>query len=52
LYGEEATDRTYKVLEELCETVARAGWAAIVDATFTKLKYREPYRLLAKVCEI
>lgn len=46
-YGVTATRATYERLRMLCATVVRAGWIAIVDATFLSAGQRLPFRKLA-----
>lgn len=47
LYSSEVTRRTYSCLEELAETVIKAGFPVIVDATFLKSEERARFRRLA-----
>lgn len=47
IYTPDASDRTYLRLLELCETVCRAGFPAVVDATFLERSRRDPFRSLA-----
>lgn len=48
IYGHDADERTYARLVELAETVLRAGYPVIVDATFLKRERREAFRHLAR----
>ena len=47
LYTEDAGARTYERLAELARTVLRAGYPAIVDATFLQRARRDAFRRLA-----
>lgn len=47
LYTAEAGRRTYERLAELADSVIRAGYPVIVDATFLKRAQREQFRELA-----
>ncbi len=48
LYASSATQDTYLRLRTLAETVVRAGWPAIIDATFLKAEPRAQFRQLAR----
>lgn len=52
LYSAEATEQTYKHLEELADQILTAGFSVIVDATFLNSEKRETFRLLARQQEI
>ncbi|MBM3226871.1 MAG: aminoglycoside phosphotransferase [Candidatus Tectomicrobia bacterium] len=47
LYTDDATQRTYAHLLQQAERVVRAGYTAIVDATFLRQAQREAFRHLA-----
>jgi predicted kinase len=47
LYAPEATERTYSRLAEAAEAIIRAGFPAIVDATFLSRARRDTFRRLA-----
>jgi len=46
-YSSELTTRTYARLEALAEIVVKAGYIAVVDATFLKRTQRDRFRMLA-----
>ena len=47
IYSSEATQRTYLKLLELADVIIKAGYAVIVDATFSRQQQREMFRALA-----
>jgi uncharacterized protein len=47
LYDAAATDRTYARLAELARAIVRAGYSAIVDATFLEKRHRDLLRQVA-----
>ncbi len=47
IYQAEFSIKTYQRLQELSALIVRAGWVAIVDATFLRRTDRESFRLLA-----
>jgi predicted kinase len=47
LYAPEATQRTYEHLAQQAALILRAGWSAIVDATFLRRTQRDAFRRLA-----
>lgn len=47
-YFSELTTRTYARLEALAGTVVKAGYVAVVDATFLKRAQRDRFRMLAQ----
>ncbi|MFO8154962.1 MAG: AAA family ATPase [Pseudomonadota bacterium] len=48
LYTPEASRRTYQHLLDRAETLLRAGWPVVVDATFLTSARREPFLELAR----
>jgi aminoglycoside phosphotransferase family enzyme/predicted kinase len=48
LYAREQTEATYERLRQLAETVVRAGFGVVVDATFLHRPLRERFRALAE----
>ena len=48
IYTAEMSAKTYQRLAELSETVIKAGYTAIADATFLKQAYRQPFVELAQ----
>jgi aminoglycoside phosphotransferase family enzyme/predicted kinase len=48
LYSRDATDRTYRRLSESATAAIRAGFSAIVDATFLTRRRRQRFRSLAE----
>ncbi len=52
IYSTEATEKTYRKLEELAEKIIDAGYPVIVDAVFLNHKERERFRKLAKIRQI
>ncbi|QDU82404.1 Phosphotransferase enzyme family protein [Polystyrenella longa] len=52
LYSTKATDRTYRVLEELAQILIEAGKGVIVDATFLKFDRRDQFRQLARQLQV
>lgn len=50
LYSEPRTDATYDRLAELAGAVLRAGFPALVDATFLNRRHRTQLRALARDC--
>ncbi|MCC6610206.1 MAG: AAA family ATPase [Burkholderiales bacterium] len=51
IYGADATRRTYARLAEAAGSALRAGWPAIVDATFLRRAERDAFRALARECD-
>jgi aminoglycoside phosphotransferase family enzyme/predicted kinase len=47
IYGSDATESTYKKLEDLAERILDAGFMVIVDATFLKKAQRQTFQYLA-----
>lgn len=47
IYSEAATEKTYLKLLELAETLLRAGYPVIVDATFSTYSQRQRFKQLA-----
>ncbi|MDE2401843.1 MAG: AAA family ATPase [Burkholderiales bacterium] len=52
LYAPEASEKTYAELAKLAEGIARAGYFAVVDATFLKHAQRERFREVADRADI
>lgn len=52
LYTPEAGRKTFGVLAELTESVLRAGFDVIVDATFLRASLRDKFRRLARDCGV
>jgi len=52
VYGPQATERTYSRLLQLAESVLRAGYSVIVDATFLKKPHRDSFRQLAERLQV
>lgn len=52
LYEETATEKTYAHLRDLADRILRAGYLAIVDATFLKRDLRERFAALAAEREV
>jgi len=52
VYTAEATERTYERLAGLACAVVRAGWSALVDATFLERARRERMRALAAALDV
>jgi hypothetical protein len=48
IYSTEATEKTYRKLEELAAKIIDAGYPVIVDAVFLNYQEREHFRKLAK----
>ncbi|WP_420474909.1 AAA family ATPase [Noviherbaspirillum sp. ST9] len=48
LYAEEMTRRVYRHLLETARSIVRAGWTAVVDATFLQREQRSPFAALAE----
>ncbi|UCE63224.1 MAG: AAA family ATPase [Nitrospirota bacterium] len=48
IYGSDATERTYQLLEDLAEEILEAGFVVIVDATFLKATQRQHFQRLAE----
>ncbi|MBN2606573.1 MAG: AAA family ATPase [Thiotrichales bacterium] len=48
LYSAEMNQRTYETLYDLTETIVKAGYSVIVDATFLKYQHREVFMELAE----
>jgi aminoglycoside phosphotransferase family enzyme/predicted kinase len=48
IYGEDATERTYNRMAELCSASVQAGFGTIADATFLKRSHRNLFYGLAK----
>lgn len=48
IYSAASTEKTYGRLAELAETIVRAGFPAIVDATFLQREERDRFRRLAE----
>lgn len=47
IYTAEATEKTYTRLAELASVVVRAGFTAVIDATFLRRRFRDDFRRLA-----
>ena len=52
LYSPAMSERTYRHLLELAETILQAGYHVIVDAAFLQAAQREPFRALARKLQI
>jgi aminoglycoside phosphotransferase family enzyme/predicted kinase len=50
IYGAGMTERTYRHLADITETLLNAGHSVIVDATFLKREQREEQRRIAERC--
>lgn len=48
LYSAEMNQKTYERLYDLTETISKAGYSVIVDATFLKYQHREVFMELAE----
>jgi aminoglycoside phosphotransferase family enzyme/gluconate kinase len=48
IYGNDATERTYRQLEDLAEKILDGGFVVIVDATFLKATQRQQFQRLAE----
>ena len=48
LYSPAASEQTYSRLSDLADAVLRAGWTAVVDATFLRRERREAFRGIAE----
>jgi aminoglycoside phosphotransferase family enzyme/predicted kinase len=47
IYSRQATDRTYRRLEECAAAIVRSGFPAVVDATFLNRRRRQRFKALA-----
>jgi aminoglycoside phosphotransferase family enzyme/predicted kinase len=52
LYSSEVTARTYARLADLCDVVLKAGFPAIVDATFLKRSQRQQFQRIARDADV
>lgn len=52
MYGAEMTKETYRRLADLAETLLKAGYSVIVDATFLRREQRDQQRRLAGRCGV
>jgi aminoglycoside phosphotransferase family enzyme/predicted kinase len=48
IYSKDATHRVYEKLAELSETVLKAGYPILIDATFLKREYRKMFKKIAE----
>ncbi|MCF6355602.1 MAG: AAA family ATPase [Candidatus Polarisedimenticolaceae bacterium] len=52
VYSPQMTEDTYRRLKELAAIVIKAGFVAVVDATFLKRSYRQPFHALAQQMDV
>lgn len=52
IYRPDATEATYRRLEELARMILRTGYPVIVDATFLKQRHRRMFQSLAEEVEV
>lgn len=52
IYSRDFSRRTYERLAQLAETILKAGWSVLVDATFLAHWQRAQFRQLAASCEV
>ena len=52
IYGRDFSRRTYEYLGQLAETLLRAGWSVLVDATFIARWQRDLFQQIATRCGV
>ncbi|OOZ41781.1 bifunctional aminoglycoside phosphotransferase/ATP-binding protein [Solemya elarraichensis gill symbiont] len=52
IYTREMSQKTYQRLLQLSETILKAGFSAVADATFLKQDYRKPFADLAERLDV